>query len=71
MDETTVATTHDHIYSSHIFVENLARTMAAHAAVGDDFPDARPALLENLRTSQAMLPAAIAAVQGAMDEEQP
>lgn len=55
-------------YGSDKLVSDLAAIMRNHKAVGEDFPRSRPALLENLRTMQAALPAAIAEVQRALDE---
>lgn len=55
-------------YGSDRVLYMLASIMNNHRAIGHDFPQARANLLANLRTLQSALPAAIAAVEAAMEE---
>lgn len=56
-------------YGSDRLVWGLVAIVTNHRTVGGDFPKARPALVENLRTLQSALPAAIAEVEAAMKED--
>lgn len=63
--KTTLLIAADPTYDSGALLRILAGILENHDAVGDDFPDARAAILANLRTLQSALPAAIAKVEAA------
>lgn len=64
-----ISLTPEPAFESHRLLYQLANLLSTHKAVGGDFPAARPALVENLRTLQSALPAAIAEVEAAMKED--